>query len=130
MKRFSSRQYAAVLLDLLETTSGAKRSAAIRGFLTALRRRRQMRLLPRIVDTVETLDLHRRGAVRVHARVARPLSAALTASVKRLTGKDIVLTTATDSSLIGGVQLRIEETFVDASIPTVLRDLRRHLTNA
>jgi F-type H+-transporting ATPase subunit delta len=47
--------------------------------------------------------------------------------IEKIIGKNTELTTVTDSSLIGGLKLRIDNIFLDASIKTKMENLRKDL---
>ena len=47
--------------------------------------------------------------------------------IEKIIGKNTELTTVIDSSLIGGLKLRIDNIFLDASIKTKMENLRKDL---
>jgi len=47
--------------------------------------------------------------------------------IEKIIGKNTELTTVIDSSLIGGLKLRIDNIFIDASIKTKMENLRKDL---
>jgi len=54
----------------------------------------------------------------------------LKSSLDTLLGKNIDLSLQVDESLIGGIRLRIENTFLDATVQNQLQTLRRELTQS
>ncbi len=130
MKRFSNRQYAITLLDLLEDATPYERPKIVRGFLQTLARRHQLRVLPRIVARVESEYLKRHDTVRVQTRSAHPLPGTSAPALEKAVQQRVILEMVKDPALIGGVQLRIGEQLIDASIPTLLHSLRQQLIQA
>ena len=74
------------------------------------------------------------GRVRVQVATAEPLNAAMKAEVKAamatLTGKQVLLETSVDPSLIGGLVARVGDTVYDASLKARLSDLKHRLIHA
>lgn len=130
MKRFSTRQYALTLLELLEASTPAEQPKLVRGFLQTLARRHQLRLLPRIVSRVEADYFKRHGTVRVVVRSAHPLPESFAATLGKSLHQRVRLDSVEEPTLIGGVQIRMGEQLIDASIPTLLHSLRQQLTRA
>lgn len=127
MKRFSTGQYATTLLDLLEAATPTERPKLVRGFLQTLTRRHQLRVLPRIMARVETEYFHRHNTVRVQARSAHPVPATFATTLGKHLRRRILLDAVVDPTLIGGVQIRIGERLIDATIPSFLHSLRQQL---
>lgn len=73
------------------------------------------------------------GIVEVRAVTAKPLSDALTEKLKAkmsaVTGKQVVLETSVDESLIGGIVVKINNEQFDTSLRTRLSELAARLTN-
>jgi F-type H+-transporting ATPase subunit delta len=74
------------------------------------------------------------GRVRVQVTTADAMSKKLEAEVKSsistLTGKEVLLETSIDPSLIGGLVARVGDTVYDASIKARLSDLKHRLIHA
>ncbi len=73
------------------------------------------------------------GIVEVHAVTAKPLSDALTEKLKTkmsaVTGKQVVLVTSVDESLIGGIVVKLGNEQFDTSLRTRLSEIAARLTN-
>jgi F-type H+-transporting ATPase subunit delta len=71
------------------------------------------------------------GIENVSARIARPMpddeERELRESIERFVGKRVRLSTTLDSSLVGGVIVRVGDTLYDGSISNQLRSLRERL---
>ena len=76
----------------------------------------------------------RRGIVHASATTAVPVDdaerAAITTRIRERTGKDVVLETAVDPALIGGVVIQIGDQLIDASTRARLQALRDSLVGA
>jgi F-type H+-transporting ATPase subunit delta len=87
-----------------------------------------------IADQFEQLLEHQRGVSRARATTAVPLNdAERTALSRRLaeqTGGEVILETAVDPELLGGVVVQIGDRLIDASTRARLRALRNSLVNA
>ena len=73
------------------------------------------------------------GRVRARVTSAEPLGPAVLDRVRRAleqrTGKQVVVETAVDPDLIGGVVARVGDLILDGSVRTQLADLRAKLLN-
>lgn len=73
------------------------------------------------------------GIVEVRAITAEPLSAALTEKLKAkmsaVTGKQVVLQTSVDPSIIGGIVVKVGNEQFDTSLRTRLNEIAARLTN-
>lgn len=126
MKR-SPRQYAQALLTTVAGETVSRRPAVLKGFLQLLRRRRQWKLLPRIVAAVAQERRRQSGVVRVLAETARPLPSTYASTLARRLGRPVDLETRIEASLIGGLRLTVDGQRLDATVPAVLAQLRRRL---
>jgi len=76
------------------------------------------------------LDAHE-GNVRANVVSARPLNptqvAGLKASISQLTGKNVLLTTGLDESLLGGAVTYVGNTVYDGSVRTQLNKIRESI---
>jgi F-type H+-transporting ATPase subunit delta len=97
-------------------------------------RKNRTELAVDIADQFEQLMEHQRGVSRARATTAVPLSdAERTALSQRLaeqTGGEVILETAVDPELLGGVVVQIGDRLIDASTRARLRALRSSLVNA
>lgn len=73
----------------------------------------------------------RKNILSVKATIAQKMSEneikSLTSSIESILGKNTELSLDIDSSIIGGLKLRIDNTFLDASIKNKLKGLRTEL---
>jgi F-type H+-transporting ATPase subunit delta len=96
--------------------------------------RNRLRDLPAIAAEVIARAERQAGTVHVTATTAEALSSPaqsrLTDSLKRLLGQGVVLHTATDPSLIGGLTLRVADLYVDGSVRRQLAEMKSLILNA
>jgi len=88
-------------------------------------------LIPAIRDAYTDLWNEHRGVVAAEAVSAVPLAPAqenaLTAAAQKLAGREVVLTSSLDPSLLGGVVLRMNGRTYDGSLRAQLHALRARL---
>lgn len=100
-------------------------------FLELLVSKRRESLFPTIAASFRELRDDQLGTKPVSVRTAYDLSdedqAALKASLEKLTGSKVRMTTSVDSSIIGGVVIRIGDMVYDGSVTNQLATLRERL---
>jgi F-type H+-transporting ATPase subunit delta len=103
----------------------------VRNFLDLLIERNRLDLLGEIVNSYRKLLDEKLGLVRAHVTSATPLDAQqqheLAARLARVTGKQVRMDVAVDSSLIGGVIAQVGSTIYDGSIRQQLQTFKRRL---
>jgi len=114
------------ILDEVLTRMGA--SATTARLLSLIRSRGRLALARRIAVEAERIAFERLGKTRVEVTSATALSdadrAELTQRMSALSGKEAVVTTRVDPSLIGGVVARIGSVVYDGSVKNQLMALR------
>lgn len=108
-------------------------TAEVRRLALLLLERRRITLLPAIARAYRDLADAHTGRVRARVTSAEPLTAAAADRVRRAleerTGKKVIVETAVDPSLIGGVVAQVGDLVLDGSVRTQLTDLRSKLLN-
>jgi len=108
-------------------------TAEVRRLAMLLLERRRITLLPAIARAYRDLADAHTGRVRARVTSAEPLTAAAADRVRRAleerTGKKVIVETAVDPSLIGGVVAQVGDLVLDGSVRTQLADLRSKLLN-
>ncbi len=88
-------------------------------------------LMPRVAQEFERLYDDFKNQAKATIITATPLdaqeTAQLTASLQQLTGKQIMLTTEVDPSILGGVVARVGDTLIDGSVRRKLALLREQI---
>jgi F-type H+-transporting ATPase subunit delta len=118
------------VLDEIAATSGM--SKLVRDLLMLVSDRGRLRHLPEIVDAFESLAEKRSGRIRAEVVTATELPAEYFESLRRTleqaTGKQVVVSTSVDPSIIGGVVTRVGDQVYDGSIQYRLNELRDELS--
>lgn len=106
-------------------------SAHTLSFLRLLNRKGRLGHLAPITGALDAIVQERFGRVEVDVFTSAPIAQAEMASIRaRLTdalGKEVVLHPYTDSSMIGGIKLRMGDQLIDASVRADLSRLRDRL---
>jgi F-type H+-transporting ATPase subunit delta len=96
-------------------------------FLGVLAENRRLGKIAPVTRAFRALAAAHRGEVRAEVTSAHPLTEAQTAELKaqlrRRVGRDVALTTRIDSSILGGLIVRIGSQMIDSSIRTRLNTL-------
>ncbi|MEM9739383.1 MAG: ATP synthase F1 subunit delta [Pseudomonadota bacterium] len=112
----------------------AKLNALVGNFLGVMAENGRARDLPAAQRAFDTLYANQRGIKRAVARTAKPMTAAqrdkLEAILAKAVGGEIELNEEVDESLIGGLQLRVGSTLVDASIAAKLERMNSAMKGA
>ncbi|MBL4590637.1 MAG: ATP synthase F1 subunit delta [Phycisphaerales bacterium] len=100
-------------------------------FLRQLNRKGRLGNLPPIAAAMDEMVQAQFGRIEVDVFTATPISADDLGSVKNrisdALGKDVILHPYTDSSMLGGIKLRLGDQLIDASIQAELRKMRDQL---
>jgi F-type H+-transporting ATPase subunit delta len=106
-------------------------SPVLEKLLTVLAGRARMALLPDLLEAYRSRLMDHQKVVRaqVTSAVALPDDRVrkLAASLGALTGRKVLLTTATDPGMLGGVVTRIGSTVYDGSVKRQLEKMREHI---
>ena len=120
-----------VLRDIA-TQSGM--SPLLRDTLLLVSDRRRLQHLPEIAEAFEELAEKRSGQVRAEVVTATELPAAYFEGLKRtleqVTGKQVVVSSKVDPSIIGGVVTRVGDQVFDGSLQYRLNELRDELSRS
>ena len=104
----------------------------VRDTLLLISDRRRMAYLPEIIQAFEALAEARSGRLRAEVITASELPAAyfneLQKILERVTGKQVVVATRVDPSLLGGVVTRIGDQVFDGSLSHRLSELKHELS--
>ena len=129
--RYSLAQRSAVLEGLLRATSGV--DAALGNLLRLLVSRNRLSHLADIARVYRDLADDRAGRLRGKVTSAVALSAEglkkLEKSLEKLTQRNVVLETAIDPSVLGGVATQVGSVLYDGTLRAQLQDIRRTLSS-
>ena len=119
---------AAVVSDVAAPLSGEQRN-----FVGLLAQNDRLAVLPQIAEQFAKLRHEHEKILAAHVSSAFPLSEAQIADVRTTLqnkyGRDVEVTVAVDSELIGGVSIQIGDEVIDASVRGKLAKLANTLKN-
>jgi F-type H+-transporting ATPase subunit delta len=108
-------------------------SGPVQNLILLLVRRGRIEQLPRVAAEFRRLDDRRNGLSHASATSATPLGPdevrAITARLEQMTGDRIVLETAVDAEILGGVIVRVGDRLIDGSVRGRLERLRNQLAS-
>jgi F-type H+-transporting ATPase subunit delta len=118
--------------QLLQKIAGSAISTEALSLVLLMIRRGRPGAINRMITSFTELLRRERGIVLAEVRTALPLDDAQRGSVEErlaeLTGETIEMNEVVDSSLIGGIAVRIGDRLYDASVRSRLERLRARLT--
>jgi F-type H+-transporting ATPase subunit delta len=127
---FKPSEKRAVLEGLLPRVTPTN---TVQRFVLLLLDRRRIALLPAIARAFQDMADAHMGRVRATVTSAEPLAAGTLERVRRSleqrTGKKVIVETAVDPELIGGLVAQVGDLVLDGSVRTQLADLRAKLLN-
>jgi len=113
-------------IDAIASKSGLDGLAL--NFVKLMCDKRRLGALSGAIDAFQALVADAKGEVVAEVTSAEKLTAAqlkdLTAALKARVGKDVQLVTKTDSSILGGLTVKIGSTLIDNSLKTKLQNLK------
>jgi len=119
----------------LESTMAQMDMSAITGnFVSALAENSRLPRADGIIEAFNKIMSAHRGEVSCSITTAKPLDdstqSALLASLQKFVGEDktLIVSSATDASLLGGMVVNIDEYFIDMSIKTKIKKISQNLS--
>jgi len=111
-----------------ELAAKGKFSGLALNFVKLMCEKRRLSFLPAAINAFQALVADDKGEVVAEVTSAEKLSPAqlkdLTAALKAREGKDVQLLTTIDSSILGGMTVKIGSTLIDNSLKTKLQNLK------
>jgi len=118
----------------LERMFDGKVSPLTLNFLRQLNRKDRLANLSQIATAMDILVQSQFGRIEVDVFTATPIGAGELESVRKQLsaslGKDVIMHPYTDSSMLGGIKLRMGDQLIDASIQAQLRKMRDDLLDS
>ena len=97
-------------------------------FLRVVARNRRLFVIPAMIKAFRNIAAEQRGEVAADVASAHPLTDAqkseLSAALKGVTGKDVVISATVDPSLLGGLVVKIGSRQIDTTLKTKLNSLK------
>ncbi|MFH0853118.1 MAG: F0F1 ATP synthase subunit delta [bacterium] len=129
--KYSPTHYAAALIA---TTAQAKEEDLmniLKRFHKILIKRRAIRQLPLIIAAYERLQREKSGRIAVSLATARAIDLdVLTRELESALGKSVELYHELRPELLGGAVVTVKDTRIDASLSTMLEQLRHTLAHS
>jgi F-type H+-transporting ATPase subunit delta len=121
-------------MAFIQAVFGSRLDPLTVNFLKLLVEKGRIDLLPEIARDVQRLVEEHRGMLRAEVLSAVPLprehQERLKRQLDRLTGKNVVLESRTDASVLGGVIVHLGNQILDGSLRQGLKGLRERLLHA
>ena len=127
--KITARKYAQALAALLDTGD----TTIIANFLHLLRKRNQMKMLPKILKSFEEEWLSQRGYTKIGISYPGKFEAQIKELEQHLHtkfGDKLSLKLCPSKTMLGGFKLKIDDTLLDATVEAQLRSLRKKLTTS
>lgn len=103
-------------------------SGSTLNFVKLAAKNRRLSALPEMIDAYATLLSQSKGEIAGEVTSAEPLSALqlkdLRAALKSAIGQDVLLSTRVDSSILGGLVVKVGSRMMDNSLKTKLQNLK------
>lgn len=130
--KITAKHYAKLLLEISKDTKHL--DAMIEKFIALLKKNKNTRLLPKIINEFFKQYNTEHKIQPVIAYFVEPKDTKILNNVKDFLKEEIEtatveLTTEYDQTLVGGIKLRIEDFIIDASIKNKIRKLKQGLTS-
>ena len=109
------------------TAAAMKLDPITANFLGVLAQNRRLSQLPQVIRAFNLLAAHHRGETTAEVTSAHPLSddqvAALKNNLKSRLGRDVAVDLSVDSTILGGLVVKVGSQMIDGSIRTKLNTL-------
>lgn len=103
-------------------------SGLVKNFVGLVIRNRRLFALPDMISAYTSLLAQKRGEVTADVTTAHALGDAqvesLKAALKSATGRDVLINTKVDASLLGGLVVKVGSRMIDSSLRTKLNSLK------
>jgi len=133
MRKISSKQYAQSLYQAIKDKKFSDRQRIFDNFLHLIRNNKDCKNLGKIIRSFERVYLQNENEAEVTITSARTLTDGLLENLNRFltqkTGKKVILKTAVDESLIGGLIIQEDDVILDGSLKNQLLHLKNKLVN-
>lgn len=125
--RVTTAQFAQGLYKAVQESPG-KRREVVQRFLTLLRRQRDERILPRIVKKLDQVEQENLNLKKITIESPFNLSSKILDNIKKTLTKNyrfnnIIFDQKINKNLLGGVRISFDDTVVDATAQSRLRQL-------
>ena len=119
----------AKVMDHIIAAAGA--TGVIKNFLTLVVEKKRAEFLPEIAEAFQALiDAQRnicQGSVVTATEINAELKDKVQATLEKITGKTVVLTTEVDPAIVGGIIAKVGDLILDGSIKSQLQGLKESI---
>lgn len=129
MPKITSTQYAAALFDAVSETAPHDHDKVLDNFVKILAQNGDLGKYDEIDSEFRKLKLESQGIKEAEVTVAREaeLNHTIIAELNKVVNGKLEIKQKIDSSIIGGVIVRVDDTLIDASVKTQLNNLNKEL---
>lgn len=129
--KFTVKQYAQSLMEVLESTAPKQQDRVIDNFINILQTNGDSAAYEKIVAEVEKLMSEHAETSKVTVTTAGDtnVTPALLKELNQFSKSKMEVTKVTDEEILGGVVIRVDDTLIDASLKTQLDNLEENLRN-
>ncbi len=129
--KFTVKQYAQSLMEVLESTAPKQQDRVIDNFINILQTNGDSAAYEKIVAEVENLMGEHAETSKVTVTTAgnTNVTPALLKELNQFSKSKMEVTKVTDEEILGGVVIRVDDTLIDASLKTQLDNLEENLRN-
>jgi F-type H+-transporting ATPase subunit delta len=131
--KISTSQYAKTLLELTENKSEQESLAVVIKFVQQLQKDGQLKNAPKIMEKFGQLYNETHGIVEAKVSSRENLSQDILGKIKafvkdKYSAKEVVLETAVDGNIKGGIIIKVGDEIVDGSVSAQLKKLKNLLS--
>ena len=130
--KYTSKQYARALGEILEKKSPEKRKAVLNNFIKLLEKQKDLKKISLIAKELERIYLTKKGLLKAEIISGWPFSKDSVNKFKKSASSFfkhkpnlIILEQKINKNLIGGFQLQADGRLIDASVKNMLVKLKR-----
>lgn len=127
--KFTVKQYAQSLYEVIETTDPKQHDRVIDNFISILKTNGDLEAYEKIITEFEKLlDVQSQTSeVTITTASEKSVTPSLLKELNHFAKGKLTLTKKTDDEIIGGVVIRVDDTLIDASLKTQLDNLESNL---
>ena len=128
MRKITSKQYAEGLYEAIQDKKGEELKLVFNNFLKLVWKNKDWKNLNKILTSFEKVYNEKEGLLEAEVISSRELLSSIKNQIKKwleeYSKKSIDLKTDIDESLLGGVIIKYEDTVLDGSLKSQLRNLQ------
>ena len=129
MPKLTPKNYAQALYDAVHETAAKDHDLVLDNFVKILAQNGDLGRYGEIETEYHLIEMEQKGIKQANVTVARDMemNSGLLDQLNKIVGGKAELKKQVDSSLVGGVVIKIDDTLIDASIKTQLKNINNTL---